>query len=247
MTFVFALLASALAGEGGDRPVGFTEVVGGWGFQLGTTPYIPRGDGFNHPLTNGPSVGAGAGLALTDTLFVVGDYSFTQARSVHGEIPGAVDEIEAGIHYQTVTAGLRSVCGHGPGRVYGEMTAGVLLPFDTEVRYTYNERLAPEPVGISGVGTKRDEYNAGYGAQASMGYQRLLGDRFYVSGLLKVRAFTTSNVDRKTTLDNFVTDWTALPPAAVDATTTYETDGENQPSTYSVQDGRVYLSVGAYF
>ncbi len=222
------------------------EITGAYGLQFGTTPYIPQGNGtsFDHPLTNGFAFGATAGYRVFPGIYAVANYEFTSASSVDGEILGAVDKIEGKIRYHTIVAGLRSVRPIGPGRLLGELGIGVVLPFETELEYTYNQALAP--AGIEGIGTTTNEYNLGIGAQGVLGYQIDIASYFYAAALLKVNSFTTSNNGKSRKLDNFVADFTAQIPSAVTAETEFDSDGV-QPSTFSVQALRFQLAIGAYF
>jgi hypothetical protein len=237
------------AGEHAPRERGFAEAFGGYGFQHGTTPYVPTGDGttFRHPRTHGFNVGAIAGAKIARGLFAVANYEFVHAKSRSGQIAGVVDDIDGRISYHTITFGLRLERLIGPGRVFGQLTLGVLLPFETRLTFEYGRALAALPDPITGEGRRVTEYGFGLGGAALMGYQLMLTDRLYLAPAVKLSTFTTNNDGERIRLDNFVTDFEA--PAATTTVIRHDTDATRgaPPTTYSVQDTRVQVSFGARF
>jgi hypothetical protein len=243
--------ASRAQGEASDPPeMAFVEAEGGWGFQLGELPYLPDGapTRYKNPLVTGWSVGATAGWLLANDLAVIGNYQYRTASSREGSITGVLDRVQGKIHFHTVAIGVRLYHAAGPGRLRGELAAGLALPFETKLEYDYGPALAP--VGIRGAGTLTDKYNLGYGAQAQMGYELpLAGNTYgnlYAALALELRAFQSNNRGRSTRLDNFVTDLTARPPVA-DTAATQNDNGMGQPTTYAVSDVTLQLAVGARF
>jgi len=228
------------------RTTRFIEVSGAFGVQFGTTPYVPNGDGStsHHPMTNGTAAGVSAGFELLKGLMLFGNYEQTSASSVDGQVANALDKIDGLIDYQTVVVGLRSVRRIGPGWLFGELAAGVVLPFQTQLQYVYAAPLSGLPVPVQGVGTKTDEYNLGFGAHGAFGYQLDVTSSIYLTTAIKLKGFATTNDGRKTRLDNFVTDFAA--PMPVTAEVEYQS-GATSPSTYSVQDLRAQVAIGLRF
>jgi hypothetical protein len=228
----------------------FAEVMGGWGFQLGEIDYLPDGapTRYKNPLVTGWSAGATAGWLLADDLAVIGSYQYRTASSREGNIPGALDRVQGNIHYHTVAVGVRLYHAVGPGRLRSELAAGLALPFETRLEYDYGPALAP--AGIRGTGALTDEYNLGYGLQGQLGYELPVASNasgnLYIALSLELRAFQSNNRGRSTRLDNFVTDFTAIPPAANTATIEHD-NGMTQPRTYAVADIAPRLAIGARF
>ncbi len=232
-----------------SRDTHFIEATGAFGVQLGTSPYLPDGDGTtsHHPFTNGVAVGITGGFELLEGLSLIANFEHTSASSRDGQVENALDRVDGVLSYQTVVVGLRSVRTIGPGRMFGELAAGVVLPFETQLQYDYAPALSGLPMPVQGAGTKTDEYNLGFGAHGTLGYQVDVSSRYYLTAAAKLKGFATTNAGRKTRLDNFVTDFAA--PAAVTAEVEYRADGTTgaAPSTYSVQDLRLQLAVGMHF
>src|SRR5690606_37505235 len=136
--------------------VGFIEAAGNFGFQFGEQEYVPSGapGESKHPLTNGFGFNATAGFALARGLDVIVDYSYASADSREGELVGVLDEVEGSITYQTITAGVRGTYATSFGNLYGELGAGIILPFETELEFTYAAPMSE--LGITGTGTRTD-------------------------------------------------------------------------------------------
>ena len=182
--------------------------------QFGTSPYLPDGDGTtsHHPFTNGVALGVSGGFELLDGLSLIANFEHTSASSRDGQVENALDRVDGVITYQTVVLGLRSVRTIGPGRMFGELAAGVVLPFETQLQYVYAPALSGLPMPVQGAGTKTDEYNLGFGAHGALGYQVDVSSRYYLTAAAKLKGFATTNAGRKTRLDNFVTDFAAASP-----------------------------------
>lgn len=236
-----------------ESVLGFLEVMGSYGFQFGTTPYVPEDDGsrFQHPLTNGFGLGATGGLQIIPGLFGVLIYEFTSAASREGEIAGVIDEIDGTIHYNTLTAGLRVTRRLGPGRILGEFALGVVFPFSTRLEYRYNEALSQLPVPITGSGSRVDEYSLGVGGQGGLGYQIPFTSASgpYVGLRLGLKSFNTTRDGEVTRFDNFVVDLApGTLPVATHGRIVYDADGGGAPpTTYSVQDLRAQIVLGSRF
>ena len=230
--------------EGGQAPVkvehGFIEAAGAYGLQFGEQPFVPTGSGttFKNPLTNGYAVDVTAGWEFLSGLALVGNWEYAASQSRDGQITNALDKVEGTIDYHTLALGLRWSRHLGPGRLFGELAAGVVLPFETKLAYNYNTAMSP----ISGAGTKIDEYNLGFGAYGQAGYQWDLPGGFYLGAALRVKSFQSDNDGKQTRLDNFVTSMSN--PAPVTTTIKYDSNGPHSPTTYSVQDLRLGLALG---
>lgn len=221
--------------------VGFIEATGGYGFQFGEQDYLPTGGGdYKNPLTNGYSVGATAGWTFTPGLALFGNWEYARSNSRDGSVTSALDAVQGVIDYHTIALGLRWTRAIGPGRLYGELAGGVILPFETQIQYDYASGMAA--ASISGTGTKTDEYNLGVGAYGQLGYQWDLYDRFYLSTALRLKGFQSNNDGKQTRLANFVTDFTA--PQAMNMAIDYDSAGPVAPRTYSVQDLRLQVALG---
>ena len=147
------------------------------------------------------------------------------------------------VDYHTLTAGVRTGLALGGGRLYGELALGVVLPFDTVLEYDYASPMSQ--VGITGSGTKIDNYNLGYGAHGEAGYQFPITSAAYIGSALRVQSFQSSNAGRTTEYDNFVTDFAA--PQAMTTDVNHATDSGATPVTYSVQDLRLLIDLGYRF
>jgi hypothetical protein len=245
---VAAVAAPAAAGaqERQDR-LAFVEALGGYGLQLGLTPYVPDGQPgqFKHPLTNGFVVGGTAGVFLTPTLAAIATYEFARANSRSGEITGVVDDISGRISYHSALAGARMDRRLGPGLIVGQLGLGIVFPFETRLTYEYNEALAP--LGITGEGRQTSEYNVAFGGRATFGYKLPLTRELYLGNYLTLETFQSSNNGRETRLENFVQDFTAEPPEPTTAVIEYDSDGGAQPNTYPVSAARLQLVIGYEF
>lgn len=238
-----AASAEAETALDGENAAVFVEAAGTYGFQLGSTPYVPDGNlaTYKSPLTQGYSGGITAGIKIASGLYVTGNYDYTVSSSRDGEVEGMLEKVTADISYQTLALGLRSTRNLGPGTVYAEVGLAAVLPLETEVNYHYMPG-APVPKG-----TLVNKYKAGYGAQAALGYQVGLGDRFYAGTALKLKAIATSNEGKTTKYTNVIEGGNL-----VNTTIKYEANGVDgagtrSPSTYSVQDIRLQFNAGVRF
>jgi hypothetical protein len=232
------------------REMIMVELTGAYGFQFGSTEYLPDASptASKHPFVNGFAFGLTAGFGLAEHLWLVANYEYTSAKSVTGSIttPPILDEVQGAISYQSIAVGLRLGKHLGPGHLHAEFALGVLLPYETELTYTYGAGLAP--AGITGEGTTTRDFGLGFGGHGILGYTFDIAGRFYVGPALKAKTYVTNNSGKETRLVNFVTDFTAQPaPTATTATITHETSGMSRPTTNSVQDLRLQLVLGARF
>jgi hypothetical protein len=234
----------------GEEPSrGFIEVFGNWGVNLGRTQYVPDetpGES-RHPFAKGFGGGGALGVALLpDQLSLFADYRYGQARTREGSTLGVLSEVQGSIDFHQITIGLRIHQRAGAGSLYGQMGFGVMLPFETELELRYAPEL--RAAGIRGEGVTEDEYGWGYGGHAELGYKiQLRPTRAYLGIGARIAAFQATNHGRETELTNVVTDFTATPPVPVTTTIHYSKDGPNAPTTYSVQDIRLNISVGYEF
>jgi hypothetical protein len=225
-------------------PVAFFEASGGYGLQLGEQVYMPSPDGtYRNPLTNGYAFGLTAGWEFTPGLALIGNWEYSRSQSRDGEVTNALDRIDGLIDFHTLSLGLRWTRQLGPGFLYGELAAGVVLPFETTVLYEYD--VAMSAIDVAGTGKMIDEYNLGFGAYGQAGYQLGITRDLYVSAGLRVKSYQSDNDGKSRRLENFVPDMTN--PAATDVTIEYDSDGRpgtEPPRTYSAQDLRLLLGVG---
>ncbi len=253
MIVILSLPAAAGAQEAGTvqteaatepRSNAFVEALGGWGAQFGATQYLPDGSptSFEHPMVTGWSAGATVGWLFMRDLALTGTYEYRTATSVTGSIEGAIDSVQGSVTYHTAVLGVRMYRALGPGRMRAELGAGIALPFETQTEYQWGPAL--EPAGVTGEGTRTDQYATGFGVAGHIGYEVAVGGPAFVGAALSVRSFQSNNNGEKTELDNVVTDLTA--PMATTATIEYG-DDKAQPETYSVQDVGLRLAVGARF
>lgn len=230
----------------GRPDVFFVEANGAYGMQFGETDYLPAGPigDWEHPMVHGFSVGATTGFMVMDSFALIASYDYSRAQSRIGGIDGLVDEVQGEIDYHTITAGGRFFVPLPYGSLQAELGIGVVLPFETELRFQYAPTLAP--AGITGTGTRIDEYSVGVGAHALFGYLVPIGDIFYGALNLKFRTFESENSGERTRLTNFVTDFEGQPPTATTGEIRYG-DGAARPATNSVQDVRLQIAIGARF
>lgn len=246
---VFACLllttATAVADEG-VAGRGLAEASGGYGAQLGEQPYVPvAGGGYKHPLTNGYVVGVALGYDLVPGIALTGNWDYAASQSRNGAVTNALDTVEGTISYHTLALGLRWTRDVGPGRLFGEAGAGVILPFETVVHYDYAPAMSTLPAPVTGTGRMIDEYNLGFGAYGQAGYQYDLSPRLYLSAGVRLRSFQSNNDGQETRFENFVGDFTQ--PQAMNAAVSYDSDGTAgtlAPVTYSVQELRAQLALG---
>jgi len=237
---------AAIRAQAGPPEVAFAEAYGGWGFQVGETDYLPDGTPteYKHPVVTGWSVGATGGWLLAGDLALIGSYQYRTASSREGSVAGVLDRVEGEVQYHTISIGVRLYRAAGPGRLRSELAAGLALPFETKLTYDYGPGLAP--AGISGTGKLTDEYTVGYGVQGQLGYEMPVADKLYIALALELRMFQSNNRGKSTRLNNFVTDFTAMPPAATTATIE-NGDGRVRPRAYAVADLGPRLAIGARF
>ena len=239
-----ALLLTTTAAAADE--LGFAEVSGGYGAQLGEQPYLPTGDGaYKHPLTNGYILGIGAGYNVLPGIAITGNWDYASSQSRNGEVTNALDSVEGTVSYLTFALGLRWTRDLGPGRLFGEAGAGVILPFETVVHYDYAPPMASLPSPVTGTGQMVDEYNLGFGAYGSAGYQYDLTPSLYLSAGIRLKSFQSNNDGKQTRYENFVGDFTQ--PQAMNAAVSYDSDGTAgtlPPTTYSVQELRAQLALG---
>lgn len=224
----------------------FVEGTFGYGFQFGETSYLPDGmpGQYMHPLVNGYTVGGTAGYFFTPGVAVVLNYEYASASSSEGSLDGVIDSIEGEIDYHTLVVGLRLWEPVGFGALRAEFGLGVVLPYQTELEVQYGPGLMP--AGITGSGTQTESYSLGVGGHALLGYEVPITGPLYAALNLKIKAFQSTNDGETTEYENFVTDFGAMPPTAVDAEIEHG-DGAAQPTTNSVQEARLQLAVGVRF
>lgn len=223
----------------------FVELSGNWGLQLGEQSYMPAGapGASKAPMTNGYGGAVTAGYSLSDDVQVLLDVAYGQASSRTGEVTGAMTSVDASIAYDTIVGGARLARTLGPGRVYGELGVGAILPFNTRVSYAYASTL--QPLGISGTGYEVANYKTGFGGLAEFGYHMPIMSGVYVGASLRLQAFQTSNDGEATSLNNFVTDFSNPHPVTGDIH--HGTTAAATPENYSVQDARLHVAIGYDF
>ncbi len=226
--------------------IGFVEAFGNWGVNFGQTDYVPDGRPFTtkYPFANGFGGGVTVGLiVLPDWMSVILDYRYAHTGTRTGSLNGVLSNVQGTLDSHSFTAGIRVENRLGPGSVYSEMALGTLLPFHTTIELEYVPGLAA--IGIAGKGTKTDDYRYALGGHAELGYHYDLPLRLYVGLGIRIATFQGSNAGKRTTLENFVTDFTA--PVPMTTSFGHSTDGPIAPTTYSVQDIRLNLSFGYRF
>ena len=222
--------------------LGFVELNGGYGFQLGEQEYLPTSGGdYKHPLTNGFAIGVTGGWEFLRGLALIGNWEWASSSSREGEVPNAYETVEGTIAYHTIAVGVRWTRALGPGRLSGELAGGVLLPFETVVHYDYADAMSGA-VGASS-GRQVDEYNLGFGAYGQLGYQWDLLPRLYVTTALRLKSFQSHNDGAETRYEDVVR-LTDQGPQMVNTTVAYDSDGPVAPRTYSVQDLRLQIAFG---
>lgn len=226
------------------QPIGFIEATGGYGVQMGETDYLPDGalDEYQHPLVNGYAVGGTAGLFVSPLVSLIANYEYTEAWSRNGEIPGLLDEVQGEIDYHTITGGVRLRAPVGFGALRAELAVGVVLPYETELRFDYGPVVAQ--LGLTGTGTRVEHFSTGFGGHGALGYEIPLGDMFYLALDVKMKVFQSDNSGESTEYRNMVTDFDN--PVPVTATVEHD-DGAERPITSSVQSTRGHLTLGARF
>jgi hypothetical protein len=241
------VVRAAPSGDPTERhPMMLYELTGAYGVQFGSTEYLPSGSAtdYQHPLVHGFGVGGTAGVFLQENLAVIANYEYSRAQSREGSVPGVIDEVQGVIDYHTIVAGLRLRVPVGFGAFQAELAGGVVLPFESVLDVRHGAMLSQ--LGITGTGQRISHYSIGFGGHALIGYEIPILDWLYVATNVKLRTFESENAGETTEYRNFVTDYAAVPPTATTATVQYG-DGATRPSTYSVQDVRFQLAVGARF
>jgi len=240
-----AVSAASAQREQTEQGRGFLELAGDFGFQFGEQEYVPTGvpGESEHPLTTGLGFNATGGIRLTGGLDLVLDYAYGSAESRVGQVTGVLTSVQGSIDYHAITTGLRTGRALGPGRLYGELAVGVILPFETRLQYEYGELM--NQLGISGEGERVENYNLGVGAHGEAGYQLALGYGVYLGSALRIQGFQSNNDGESTEYDNFVLDFMA--PQAMTMEIDHGTERAATPSTYSVQDLRLHVDLGYRF
>lgn len=230
-----------------SRPTrGFIEAYGNWGVNLGRTDYVPDHEPgkSKHPFANGFGAGATLGVTIAgDWLSLIGDYRYGHSSTRKGTIDGVLTKAQGKVDFHMITAGLRLEHRLGGGRLYAQMMAGVLVPFHTTRELEYAPQLAA--VGLTGTGTEKADFGLGVGAQAELGYKIDLPSRLYFGAGLRLAAFQSTNAGEETELTNFVVDFTM--PVPVTTTIHHGTEAPVTPTTYSIQDVRINISIGYRF
>lgn len=226
---------------------GFIEGYGNWGFNLGRTDYVPDGlpGESKHPLANGFGVGATAGVTVvSDWLSIIADYRYGRTSTREGDIMGVLDKAEGKLTFHAITAGVRIDNRLGAGSVYAQLHAGIVLPFETRLELEYAPELAA--VGIMGEGRREEEFGIAIGAQAELGYHVELPQRLYLGAGLRLAAFQGNNAGKETSFTNFV-NFSDEQPMPVTTTIHHGTNAPVTPTTYSIQDVRLNVSIGYMF
>lgn len=249
-----ALAISAARAEADRRTesrasAGFIELTGGYDVQIGDIEYLPDGspDDFKYPYVDGYFLGGTLGLNLKRGIALVGKYEYAQAWTPTGDIAGVLDEVQGEIDYHTATVGLRLSKQAGAGRVMVQFSAGIIFPFETKLEYTYGPALAMLPEGaITGRGSRTENFSLGYGGHGMVGYEFPFTERIYLGLGIELSSFQSENKGETTVFENFVTDFEAERPIAIDATIEHG-DGQARPETRAVQSARGHLSLGVRF
>jgi len=227
---------------------GFVELFGNWGVNFGHTNFIPDGPPgkSKYPFASGFGGGVAVGATVVpDWLSIFVDYRYGHTSTVSGKLTGALSDVQGFLSYHSFTAGVRIERRTWRGAAYAQLAAGALLPFHQTLEFDYAPELAA--IGITGEGTKKDHFGVAYGAEAELGYHFDLRSRMYIGAGIRIAAFQASNNGRDTNLDNFVTDFMAVPPVAVTTDIHFNKHNGLMPTTYSVQDIRLNISVGYQF
>ncbi len=227
-------------------PTGFVEATGAYGFQLGSTQYLPDGSPqqYEHPMFHGYAIGATAGYFLAPQLALIASWEYAASTSREGELDGVLSRVQAEIDYHTAVIGLRLYQPAGIGLLRAELGLGLLFPHQTRLEMEYGPALAA--AGISGTGVREDEYGLGFGGHAVLGYEVPIHGPLYAAASLKLKVFQTDDDGETTRLRNLVTDFGGEPPVAIDADLEHG-DGGAEPSTRSVQEARLQLALGVRF
>lgn len=228
--------------------VGFFEVSGAYGFQLGSTDYLPDGafDDFKYPWVHGYGISATTGLPLAEGVHLVGNYEWTQAWLVDGDIEGVLDNVDGEIRYHSAFIGLRVSRPLGGGRIRAEFAGGVIFPFEEELEFEYGPALANLPEPITGTGTRTEKFGFGPGAYGMIGYEFPFDEFLYLSLSVKIKTFQSDNHEKDTEFRNFVTDFDVDQPRAI-TTDVDHGDGAARPIAEGVSDARAHLGIGIRF
>ena len=167
----------------------FVEGGLAYGYQMSNSDFIEvdRGTALDGPRSGGPAVDVAAGYAFVPSLAVFGDLQYAHASTITGQDNDG-DEEQFSVSFMSFSVGLRTTVPIGPGEVYGQMSLGMVLPFETE----RDEQLANGESRHTTIG-----YNSGFGARGEMGYHFNLNDSMYLAGGLRLQAFATDNVGRE--------------------------------------------------
>ncbi len=223
----------------------FLEAAGATGFQLGDTEYLPSGTpgDWQFPVVYGFGVGGTAGVMVSDTVAIIVSYQYQRAQTRDGNLEGVLDNVEGRIDYHTTVAGVRVYVPTGFGAVRAELAVGVVFPHSTELQLDYGPGLALLPQPITGTGFRTSNFSVGYGGQARLGYEIPIVGPLYAALDVQLQVFQAENSGETTELRNFVVDFEATPPTAVN-TTLLHGDGALRPETRGVGSGLAVLSLG---
>jgi hypothetical protein len=216
---------------------GFVEAGLGWGGAMSNAQFLEVNNGtlLAPPHASGFMLAAAVGYQLAPGLYLIGDLQHAGATSILGTNDNG-NTLQSSFAYNSITAGVRTAVGVGPGELYADFALGIALPFETHSDGTFT-------MGGMGGGAQHVTigYNAGLGGRGELGYHYPLNDRMYLGAGLRLEAFSTDNVGRtrtrtdqngQTTVETYTTDPNAQGPGA---------------SAASVQDFRLRIAFGYRF
>lgn len=236
-TLAVPAAASTAHAQTAPRPArAFVEGGLGYGWALSTADFVEVDNGtrYHGPSASGVALDLTGGVRVAPGLFVVADVAWGQARTIEGvNQDGDTDRTK--VSHVSLSVGARTALPVGPGRLYAQMSLGLVTPFDA-VR---TQEMANGESRTTTVG-----YNTGTGGRAEMGYQVDVASKVYLGAGLRLETFATDNVGRtRVRVDQ---------PSGNTETDTFTTDpdaGNNtrRAQALSLQDVRFRLDVGVRF
>lgn len=184
------LAASQAHAQPAPRPArGFVEGGVAYGWGLSTSPFVEvdRGTRLDGPGASGPAIDLVAGYAPVPGLFVIGDLQWAHTSTIVGQNQDG-DTDQSKVSHLSFAIGARLTRPLGRGELYGQLSLGMVTPFETE----RDQQNADGTSRTTTVG-----YNAGFGGRGEMGYHYDVSDRLFVAGGIRIQTFATDNVGRE--------------------------------------------------
>ena len=232
-----AATAATAHAQPAPRPArGFVEGALGYGWAPTTSDFVEvdTGTRYHSPSASGPALDLTGGVRVAPGVAIIGDLAWAQAKTVEGVNQDSETD-RTKVSYVSLALGARTALPVGPGRLYAQLSLGLVTPFDG---------VRTQDLGGGMSRTTTVGYNTGLGGRGEMGYQVDLTGRVYLGAGLRLSTFVTDNVGRtRVRVDQ---------PSGDTQTDTFTTDPNagndtRRAQSLALQDIRLRISIGARF